>query len=165
VSCDFYKVICKIPNYAIQKEEYFIKKSYPYVCDMPGGLIEACGGFKKLGELPFLDMSKKHTRDHIDYIQASDLTSPIMKGTDEVGRPFVTFKLKGHPRAVTIFKRYTDIKEDWRTAPGSIMSDHFGNSSGVKNQNFDNIKLLFETGQFFGESYFTNGTFTVFLDI
>jgi hypothetical protein len=84
-------------------------------------LINALGD--KIAELPILDIGNwvGHS-GYIDFIEVKDMSHPIMKGRDCVGRPFIALKFKVTPHNTTIqpseavgtfFQRYTDNNRDW----------------------------------------------------
>ena len=66
--------------------------------------------------LPILDLGDQmgHT-GYLDFLEPSDMTHPVMKGTDIHGRPFIAVRLvytnrRGKTRTgvETLFRRYTD---------------------------------------------------------
>ena len=76
-------------------------------------LIEALGGEAAFEALPVLDLNNCTARGggtgYIDFVRADDMSASIMRGEDEHGRPFVTFRLSvGEVTYVeTLFRRYT----------------------------------------------------------
>jgi hypothetical protein len=90
-------------------------------------LIEALGGEAAFEALPVLDLNSCTARGggtgYIDFVRADDMPAPIMRGEDEHGRPFVTFRLSveevdyestNYPNDMvevtyveTLFRRYT----------------------------------------------------------
>lgn len=73
-------------------------------------------------EIPLLDLGSRQSEDgFIDFIVVEDMTSPIMKGEDVYGRPFVAVKLQtkntksGEQAEVvgTFFQRYDNDFHTW----------------------------------------------------
>jgi hypothetical protein len=77
---------------------------------------EAVGGVDTFNQYPVLDIgSRTGATGHLDFLQPQDLTHPVMRGVDAVGRPFISLKLRsgqsGDHNAesvVTLFQRYRD---------------------------------------------------------
>ncbi len=83
----------------------------------------------KINELiesyPVLDVGTRNGRtDYIDYIDPSELTSVVMRGTDKFKRPFIVIKVTGHSISgedtrvyyETFFQRYSDDNSLWMGA-------------------------------------------------
>jgi hypothetical protein len=103
----------------------------------PAGVISALGGKEAWCKLPVLDPGN---RDHVyvDFISASTMTAPIMRGVVTSGRPFVAFRCRLKdldtlkptedfrkwvetvhadgklPTVTTVFRRYDPSKTDAR---------------------------------------------------
>lgn len=77
-------------------------------------VIEALGGPGAYDALPTLDLGgREGPTGYIDFVRPSDLSSPVMKGTDTHGRPFISLLLEYTNRhgevstcVETIFRRY-----------------------------------------------------------
>ena len=83
--------------------------------------------------------------DYIDFIKKSDVTSPVMKGRDKYGRPFVVVKVLVGDNLFyqTFFQRYSDDELLWMGAGWS--SNTFLNTvGGMKDPQFILIKELIE---------------------
>jgi hypothetical protein len=71
--------------------------------------------------LPILDLQGRFGKtDYIDFLTASDLSAPAMKGVDHLQRPFIAFKAEnkvtGEKFTQVIFQRYTDDPGLWVSA-------------------------------------------------
>ena len=76
-------------------------------------------------EIPVLDLGQRYSEDgFIDFITVEDMSSPIMKGEDIYGRPFVAVKLQtkhtisGETAEMvgTFFQRYDNDFHTWAYA-------------------------------------------------
>ena len=76
-------------------------------------------------EIPVLDLGSRHSEDgFIDFITVEDMSSPVMKGEDIYGRPFVAVKLQtkhtisGETAEMvgTFFQRYDNDFHTWAYA-------------------------------------------------
>lgn len=55
-------------------------------------LIDALGGKEAVEKLPLLDIGEQMgDYDEIDFLNATNLSAPVMRGVDKYGRPFVAF--------------------------------------------------------------------------
>jgi hypothetical protein len=71
---------------------------------------EAVGGAEAWEQLPILDIGER-SGDYLGFIRAREVIAPIMRGSDRLGRSFITMKLRlrengGEPQVVTIFQRF-----------------------------------------------------------
>lgn len=69
-------------------------------------------GLQNFENLPILDLKgRTGSTGYLDFLKPEDLTAPIMKGTDKVGRPFISLKLldreTSKPFVITLFQRYS----------------------------------------------------------
>jgi len=94
-------------------------------------LIEALGGLKAFEALPVLDLKActawGGSTGYIDFVRPDDMDSPIMRGEDEAGRPFVAFRISSGRRpgayVEVLFRRYTEGPV-WVSGGGSELSSH-----------------------------------------
>jgi hypothetical protein len=111
------------------------------------------GGRENFFNLPVLDISTKQRHGgHIDFIQPEDMTAPIMRGTDNFGRRFVTFLMcDSENNAIgcsTIFERHIDTGL-WLnggcccTYPKYMYID----KNGKLLPGYDELKTIIETGR------------------
>ena len=85
-------------------------------------------------KLPILDWNNKYMNsvDYIDNIKVEDMMYSVMKGEDENGRIFISFKLtvenenKKEKKVITLFQRYQDCNNTW--VFGSPYRFYFHNS-------------------------------------
>jgi hypothetical protein len=89
---------------------------------------EAFGGEEVYNALPHLDIGNR-TGDtgYIDFLKVQELSKPIMKGTDVLGRPFVALRVRfkdsdKNPFVIALFQRYVEggswsfgSRKDWDT--------------------------------------------------
>lgn len=91
-------------------------------------VVQAFGGVYALEKYPVHDLGNRmgHT-GYIDILRPDDLSSPIVKGVDCYGRPFVSVRVQNkndNSRYVfTIFRRYTSPDSLWSLGMGP--SIHF----------------------------------------
>lgn len=79
--------------------------------------------FKNWEALPVLDLGSRngHT-GYIDFIQPEEMSSPIMRGEDDNGRPFVAIRYMYQEQLCveTLFRRYT-TGSTWTSGGGSVI--------------------------------------------
>lgn len=114
----------KVKAALIQREK-LLEAQRAYIAKMK----EAFGGEEIYNALPHLDIGNR-TGDtgYIDFLTAQELSKPIMKGTDVLGRPFIALRLcfknsdNKNPFVIALFQRYADggswsfgSRKDWDT--------------------------------------------------
>lgn len=92
--------------------------------------------------------------DYLDGITISDVTSPIMLGIDDCGRPFITIRTREidkEPVVTTIFQRYTNHPETWTYGScyyTNLIGDNSSrviNGESIQAETFrENVKNLLE---------------------
>jgi len=95
----------------VQKNRF--QALFPLILETRFALVEALGGSAAYQRLPTLDIGRNTgIGGYIDFLQPSMLTSPLMKGADCYGRPFIACKLReratGNLFVLTLFQRYLD---------------------------------------------------------
>lgn len=102
--------------------------------------------YMKLPELNLNVYGNNEDRDYIDYIEAKDMTAPIMRGQDKHGRHFFTFRIEDKDYCLTFFQRYTNGRR-WATAGSTreyITEDLIDEKGSVGQKTFDILKDAIE---------------------
>jgi hypothetical protein len=85
-------------------------------------IINLFGGLTTIASLPILDLgspilsvSTKHLSGNLHYLTADDLTAPVMRGLDCIGRPFLAFKFifKGEKQVASLFANDLKLPLEW----------------------------------------------------
>ena len=93
----------------------------------------ALGGAEAFNALPNLDIGYEIGSTHyLDFIRVEDLSHSIMKGTDALGRPFISLKLQSRlsssshePFVVTFFQRHP-LETAWHWSSSARSANHEG---------------------------------------
>jgi hypothetical protein len=112
-------------------------------------IVNALGGDKAFEDIPELDLGNRNgVTGYIDFLEPTDLSAPMMRGTDEHGRPFVALRLeRTRPRSrgraarssvkvETIFRRYVTGKT-WTSGGASWIA-----GGALSWQDIDSIRRL-----------------------
>jgi hypothetical protein len=110
---------------------------------------KALGGLNVFESLPVLDLGdSRGNTGYIDFLLPSDVSCPVMRGTDTHGRPFISFKLsytKKNGEVIecveTIFRRYT-TGSVW-VSGGCRGGGRFFCLSAMKDEDIDFLKRVF----------------------
>ena len=90
-------------------------------------LIKALGGKHAALRLPVLDLGQRmgHT-GYLDFLTPKDLSAPIMRGIDSLGRPFIAICYRTRERVSVecLFQRYTDDPKTWTAGHHRDYSGH-----------------------------------------
>lgn len=85
----------------------------------PARLIQAVGGLEKLFALPVLSTTQQHIgdTDYLDRIDPKEMDTPLKRGVDALGRPFIAvcYEIHGHEQVEVLFQRYSDNNDIWQT--------------------------------------------------
>lgn len=107
-------------------------------------------------KIPVLDISNKKFGDYIDNIKPEDMTASVMRGTDTLGRRFISVRAidrNGEKVVQTFFERYTNRNRWVSAGHNSIIPFHMNwiNESGALNpyeaDNYEKLKTLIRTGE------------------
>lgn len=109
----------------------------------PAELIEAFGGADEIASLPVIDLgTNTGETDYLDFITPDMLNgADIVRGVDNIGRPFISFCIKYQSFAYveTIFPRYTSKTSHWTTGgPETIPTT----SASLDASSYDYIRRL-----------------------
>lgn len=89
-------------------------------------LIAVLGGQEAYEALPVLDLTqcsgRKGGTGYIDFVRPEDMKYSVMRGVDEHGRPFVSFRLKHDDKEFveTVFRRYV-TGPVWTSGGGHVL--------------------------------------------
>lgn len=107
------------------------------------------GGFEKFLSFPILEWKNDFMgfTDYIDRIQLSDVSDPVMIGTDCYNRSFITLKLKKNLEkefVIIMFQRYTNHLETWthgKRGYSTIIDDagYFMNNGRWRNEKLKEV--------------------------
>jgi hypothetical protein len=96
--------------------------------------------------LPILDIGQKMGfTDYLDFIKATDMTHPIMKGVDAYSRPFLAIKFNVKKKGIisqavgTFFQRYTDDTKNWAYGTCYNHSDSIYVESRVRLYDYEDL--------------------------